>query len=374
MQGPLLICHPGADIATADVYNGLVPALKRLGIPLVEFPLNVALYRSGAYFRAMERDQRARGGPFAAFKATSADILYHAACQSIERAHYFGCEWVLIMSGMYFHLRTVKLLRRTGLKIAVVLSESPYDTSAEFAFASHADLCWTNERTCVPDLRLACPRTQYLPHAFDPERHRPDLEAPDGVPAHDVVFVGTAFEERVELLSRIDWTGIDLGLYGAWSNLGSRSRLRRYVRSKEIDNVAAAALYRKAKVGLNLFRQSVGFGKGTPRVLTAESLNPRLLELAACGVPLVSEWRPEVEEVFGETVPTFRPGDAAGAGAGIRRLLADDAARQAAAEALPRRVAGRDFDAMARTVARDLMKADADGEPWRPLEERFGVA
>jgi glycosyltransferase involved in cell wall biosynthesis len=171
----------------------------------------------------------------------------------------------------------------------------------------------------------------------------------------------------------MDWTGIDLGLYGAWNVLGSRSPLRRFVRSQEIDNDRAAALYRKAKVGLSLFRQSVGFGKGTPKVTTAESLNPRLLELAACGVPLVSEWRPEVEEVFGATVPTFRTGDHRGATAALRGLLADDGARKDAAEQLPRLVAGRDFDGMARTVARDLMKADADGERWRPLEERFGA-
>jgi hypothetical protein len=29
---------------------------------------------------------------------------------------------------------------------------------------------------------------------------------------------------------------------------------------------------------------------------------------------------------------------------------------------------------MARAVVRGLVKADADGEPWKPLEERLGVA
>jgi hypothetical protein len=36
-------------------------------------------------------------------------------------------------------------------------------------------------------------------------------------------------------------------------------------------------------------------------------------------------------------------------------------------------VADRTFDGMARTVVRDLVKADADGEAWKPLEERLGV-
>jgi spore maturation protein CgeB len=188
-----------------------------------------------------------------------------------------------------------------------------------------------------------------------------------------VVFVGSGFQERVDLLSAIDWTGIDFGLYGAWRGVGPRHRLRQHLKGQEVDNAVAAALYRKARIGLNLFRSSVGHaGKHAARMHGAASLNPRLLELAACGAFTVSEWRPEVGEVFGGSVPTFR--DAAGLQSLLREWLPRGADRERRARSLPGRVAGRTFDGMARTVVRDLVKADADGEPWAPLEQRLGVA
>lgn len=361
------------------MYQGLVPALKRLGVPVAEYPLNATLQLSHDYLRMLHRRQRRHGGPLAGTRPTSGDVLYHASAQALERALFFGCGWVLLMTGMYFSLRVVKMLRRAGLKVAVLLSESPYDTSSEFAYAAEADLCWTTERTALSALRLACPRTQYLPHAYDPQKHHPPEpgEADDdgAVAAHDVVFVGSGFQERIDLLSAVDWTGVDFGLYGAWRGVGPRHPLRKHLRGQEIDNAVAAALYRKAKVGLNLFRTSVGHaGRRAARMPGAESLNPRLLELAACGSFTVSEWRREVGDVFGGAVPVFR--DAEGLQALLRFWLRpEQAARRAERRrALPGRVSGRTFDDMARTVVRDLVKADADGEAWKPLEERLGVA
>jgi hypothetical protein len=419
VNGPLLVVHPGADWSTGDLYQGLVPSLRRLGVPVVEYPLSHTLQLSDAYLKFLHRKQKRHGGPLKDTPPTGGDVLYHASAQAIERALFFGCEWVLIMTGMYFSLRALKLLRRAGLKIAILLTESPYDSSSEFAFAAEADLCWTNERLALGALRLACPRTQYLPHAYDPAKHFPvepggglppagatgdagaggrgrfrvgdtplslsaigaAAEAGDGggalessVPAHDVVFVGSGFKERIELLSAVDWTGIDFGLYGAWRGLPSRHPLRKHLRDSEVDNVYAAALYRKAKVGLNLFRSSIGHADTARARIppkSAESLSPRLLELAACGTFIVSEWRREVGEVFGGAVPTFR--DAAGLQSLLAEWLPRDGDRAKRAQGLPARVADRTFDGMARTVVRDLVKADADGEAWKPLEERLGV-
>jgi glycosyltransferase involved in cell wall biosynthesis len=152
-------------------------------------------------------------------------------------------------------------------------------------------------------------------------------------------------------------TAIDLGLYGSWGLLGSRHRLRKHVRGGVVTNQAAAALYRRAKIGLNLYRTSMGFGKGAPRVQGAESLNPRALELAACGVFTVSDYRPEVAEVFGPLVPTFT--DPAELGPLLQRWLAADEGRRRLAAQLPSCVAARTFDAMAAQVAADLERVTA---------------
>ena len=193
----------------------------------------------------------------------------------------------------------------------------------------------------------------YLPHAWHPERHQAGPQRGDeAVPAHDVVFVGSAFQERIEWLSAIDWTGIDFGLYGQWAPLKGNHRLRRHVRGGVVTNETTSALYRRAKVGLNLYRTSQGWGKHAKQITHAESLNPRAYELAACGAFHLSSYRAEVGEVFGDLVPTFRhPTEAA---ALIRTWLAQPDGRAQIASELPACVAEMSWVERATHVIGDL--------------------
>jgi len=120
----------------------------------------------------------------------------------------------------------------------------------------------------------------------------------------------------------------------------------------EHEHKAIAALYRRAKICLNFYRKSRGFGAGAPRIDHAESLNPRAYELAACGAFHLSDQRAEVTEKFGDLVPTFTT--AGEAEALIRRWLADEAGRAAVAAQLPARVAEDSWVHRARQVLGDL--------------------
>src|SRR5262249_14765673 len=51
----------------------------------------------------------------------------------------------------------------------------------------------------------------------------------------------------------------DLGLYGTWKGFGSSHTPKRSMRRSRSRTSYAAALYRRAKVGLNLYRTSMGF-------------------------------------------------------------------------------------------------------------------
>src|SRR5687767_3541507 len=234
----------------------------------------------------------------------AADILLHAAQDVLARALWNDIEWVVVVSGLYFHPDWVLLLRKAGLKVAVLLTESPYDDEEQGKFVQFANLAWTNERTSVGYLRQFNEHVYYLPHAYNPERHF--VRQPDAaVPSHDVLFIGTAFKERIEMLEQVDWAGIDLGLYGNWELLGPRHRLRQYLRGKIVHNATANAMYRNAAINLNLYRTSRGFGRDAARIEHAESLNPRALELAAGGCFTISDYRLEVAEKFGNLVPTI---------------------------------------------------------------------
>lgn len=353
----LLCVHPGADVSTADVYNGLVPALEARGVECVPYALNTRIAAAGSWLQHSWR--RARKTDPDIRRPTEGDVLYQAGTGIIERALRLGVDWVLVWSGMYLHPDILILLRRAGIRTAVILSESPYDSLMEQRILPLVEQAWTNERSCLDEYRRINPNTSYLAHAFDPARHYPILQEHGddvvGVAAHDVVFVGTGFQERIDTLSQVDWSGIDLGLYGSWDLLPSRHHLRKYVRGGFVDNARAAALYRRAKIGLNLYRSSIGFGRCAPRIEHAESLNPRALELAACGVFQISDYRAEVNEIFGSSVPTFST--AAELEGSIRHFLADPLARHTRAQHALEAVQPHTFSARAEQILEDLDQA-----------------
>jgi spore maturation protein CgeB len=347
----LLVVHPGASWSTADVEAGLRYGLEAHGVTVVRYRLDERIDRARTWLHTAWR--RTKKAHPAIEKPSTADVFYHAGIGVLEMALRHQVDAVVVISAMFLHPDVIVLLRRAGVKVTVLFTESPYDEVHELPIAKLVDGGWTNERSAVPAFRAVNPRMGYLPHGWHPERHRGDPQPGDeAVAAHDVVFVGSAFHERVAWLSAIDWTGIDLGLYGSWDALSSRHPLRRFVREGPVSNVKASALYRRASIGLNLYRTSQGWGTDAPPIATAESLNPRAYELAACGAFSISTARAEVHEVFGDLVPTFQsPHDAQA----LLELWLDDAAgRRRITQQLPACVAEASWTTRATTVIGDL--------------------
>jgi spore maturation protein CgeB len=358
----LLCVTPGASYSTADVYNGMVPQLAKLGVEIHEYDLGTRLELAGRFLNMVWR-QRIKNAPTSEKRAevkangyTAGDVVYKALIEILERALRFDVDGVLVFSGMFVAGDAFVLLKRAHVRTAVLLSESPYDSEKEMRILPWVDCAWTNERSSVPMLRTANPNVNYMPHAYDPQKHRPDADDPPDVPSHDVVFVGSLFAERVDLLSQVDWTGINFGLYGEWSGLPSRHKLRQYIAGDVVDNRYSAALYRKAKIGLNLYRESMGWGKDAPRITHAESMNPRTVELAACGCFQISQHRDEIAEVFGSSIPRFN--EHVGLEGLIRYYLDHPEVRQVRAEQAMRAVQPHTFAARAQTILDDLSRAE----------------
>jgi hypothetical protein len=354
----LLAAHPGADWATSDVFNGYTAALGGLGHEVGSYNLHVRIGRAGEWLEWNWR-KAVRAGQDAP-KPSAGDTIYLASADAVAAALRGNVDWVLVFTGAYFHPDALIMLRRAGRRVALFLTESPYEDHLQAKLLPLADVVFCNERTSLNRLRLVNPNVVYLPPAYDPLTHTPS-PAPaawdDDVPAHDVVFVGTGFQERLDALAAVNWDGIDLGLYGEYALLGSRSGLRRHIRAGTIPNALTAALYRKAKIGLNLYRRSIQYARDGARIDTAESVNPRAVELAACGVFTISDRRAEATEQFGDLVPTFdTPADLEPL---LRRWLADDRGRRTAAEGLPGVVARSTFRHRAERVLEVLAFAQA---------------
>lgn len=216
-----------------------------------------------------------------------------------------------------------KYLRRP-YKVVLVYTESPYRPSEELEYAQWADYIFTNEKTFVGRLRKFQPRTWYLPQAYDDELHVPDWDAEK---KYGTYFCGSGFKGRIELLSNIDWdvTGSTFTLKGMWPDIDEDSPLHKYYVEGLVPNERVVEDYHASEICLNIHRtegELVVFERDEPNLYSRErrgfavrdawSMNNRACEIAAAGgFQLVDDSRGEIEEVFGDSVPTFSMNDPA---------------------------------------------------------------
>lgn len=340
-----LVCHPGASWATHDVYKGAVEGIRAAGGHVVEWRLDGRIERWHAFLHYLWRKQRREKQGQTWPKPSAADTLHMATTGLIERALEKHCTDLIVVSAMFLPPNKIELAKRAGLRVWLLCTETPYDIEDELRLAAMVDGVWTHERAAVETFRAVNPRVAYLPHAWRPGVH--DVITPAQKQPCDVLFCGSYFPERVAWLESIDWTGIDLALYGTTELIGKRSPLQAFIRGGLVPNEHLAPLARTAAIAVNIFRQ--------PRAgHVAESCNPRLVEMAAAGCCVISDHRPEVAEIFGDALPTFQT--AAEAEALIRALLADPLRRRACAAQAQAAVAGATWPARGQQIMADLAR------------------
>ena len=345
----LLLIHPAHDFSTSDLCRGIRGALAAQGVELVDYRLSSRLEVINSGLRAS----------WIKPEPPSMDLIADLASQGLAHlAAISEPDWALIISGMGLHPNAVYALRRIGLRVACWFTESPYNRAQERRFAALCDIAFINERSELAAYQAAVApggRAVYLPHAYDPTVHRPDGPLPIDADRADVLFVGTGFENRQIMCENVDWTALGarpggVHLRGLWPGVYVPNHLATVVQQGCIANEETARLYRGAKVMINLHR-------GHP---TAESMNPRTLEVAACGAFQVADRRAEVADVFGDSVPLFDADDPWELAFLLRRALADPPWRTACAAEARRRVAPHTFEARARRILETLSGYDGE--------------
>lgn len=258
----------------------------------------------------------------------------------LNEALYFGADVVFMVSILNVHPVVLWALRKVGIHVAALLTESPYDDENQ-----------ANTVEVYPEMSVFTHEIvsaekygwHYLPHAYDPEVHKP--YEPEFADECDVLLVGTGWTDRQQLLELVDWSGIDLRLYGIWPMMTPDSPLFDKMWPVCVDNTKLPQLYSAAKICLNIHRAHPD----------AKSLNPRSYEIAACGAFQLSDQRIEVSRIFRNSVPVFRNGD--DLGRLVRMYLSNDPLRRELAAESARAVAPHTFDARLQTVLPVLDKA-----------------
>lgn len=176
-------------------------------------------------------------------------------------------------------------------RTAVWLLDEPYEVDDTVRTASGFSQVFLNDPATLHRHHDAT----YLPVCYDPHHHR-DTDEPR---PHQVGFIGGGNTTRDRYLGALARAGLlTYVVGGAWHDPDVAARCR----ASNIHPLQTAIWYRTTRIVLNVFREQHHFNReGIP----ATSLNPRVYEATACGALVVSEWRPEVDEIVPE-LPTFR--------------------------------------------------------------------
>lgn len=194
-------------------------------------------------------------------------------------------DWVLVIEGTRLHKLAWEVLKMLGVKVGLVLTESPYLDDRQIKYAPYADVVFCNEKDSVHLYENA----HYLPASFDRMRHR--LRRIGIGCESDIIVAMNNMPGRQEYLMSVDWTDIDMRLIGNWE-VPYGHYLYVYKWLDQIHNARLARIYNQAKLGLNVYRED---GAGS-------SLNPRAYELAACGCLQIATQRDENHRVLGSGV------------------------------------------------------------------------
>lgn len=289
-----VVVAPGPQFSVADVNHGVVTGLRANGVDTIglnfddylAFFTGACVEKDGVYVRAMEYEAAVRA----------------AAVACIEAACYeFWPDLVVIVSGFFVPPEKYPLMRERGHKVVLWCTESPYEDERQMWMASSADIVIVNDPTNIDEFRKYNKNTFYIPHAYDPAIHHPGPPHPGLV--SDFCFVGTGYPSRIELLEKVDWSGLNVVLGGNWQSVTDDSPLLPLLISERgecIDNTDAADLYRSTGCSANLYRKEAM----NDAHVDGWAMGPREVELAACSTFFAREPRGESDGLF-PMLPTF---------------------------------------------------------------------
>lgn len=308
----ILMVGASADSSTLDVEVGWFTGLTREGHEVYNYSLRNRL-KLWAEFFGMTRPDDKNLDQFKVMEAAS-DCVLHEAVR-------WRAEMVLIISGCSFHPNAAAMCQRVGIPVVSIMTECPYNDKDMTDLASVSTILTVNERTSLPFFESLMDKdgqkALYLPTAYNANTHIPGPA--DENYASDVFFCGTGFDERTKLFEETNWEGIQFCLAGFWPTdaeneviptekekrlgqikIGHSPTLARHLVAGLLDNEETIKWYRGAKIVLATHRNDA----------RAESVGPRIYEAAALGVFQISDdCRPELAELFGDAIPTFRAGD-----------------------------------------------------------------
>lgn len=293
----LLVAH-GANHSTYDIYLYYSMAMENAGIELSTFPYHSAM---DYHYRAITSINPNIDKDVATSKAVhgaSREILTQIVLSQPDHVLFVGGLAVpLHISMSAYNMRNFLVNKYT---IGYLFTESPYQDDEQESYMEYADYAFFNDKNSAlkynPKQELFL---EYLPHSYLPAVHYQNRIVDNNV--KDVVFCGTLYPNRVEMFNQIEWSSINAMIIGNYTdtNIVLNDAVSEKFVSGNLNNVQLSGLYRNSKLSINFHRYAAD----------AYSMNPRIRESVMCGCLPITDYRQEIADVFGDSIPFVSSGE-----------------------------------------------------------------
>jgi spore maturation protein CgeB len=299
----VFVVAPGSTSSTYDVFKYTLSSMRRRlsdGVVTGVYMHSLLEYHRAAISVINPEMENGVAWDFAINRSIS-DLLSSIILHRPDVVHII--DGVLLSSGfyeaLYRHRRELKL----KFVVSIHLTEEPYMNEYTSVICKYADVIFVNDKLSVSKFDPGSSKhVYYVPHSYSPEVHH--ISESEDKPI-DVFFCGTFYPERLKFFGEVDWSGINVKMYG--NAIGDiPDSLTDIIELGSLDNADVADFYRKSKISLNYHRK-MRYMDHDDEVDESEvySLNPRSIEAAACGAFQLTDYRAEVVDMFGDTVPVY---------------------------------------------------------------------
>lgn len=222
--------------------------------------------------------------------------LQHINKQLLTLALEAKPDLAIVTGGHRIAPQSVKTLKEYGICPILWTIDAPVDFQPLIDAATLYDHIFCQGTEAVELLNYAGIKgTHWLPVGCDPRRHRPiEISAAEKKRyGSDVVFVGSYYPNRAELLEKL--IDFNLAIWGpGWEKLHPKSKLRGCLRGAHTRPSEWLKIYSASKIVLAVHYQDP---KGRFPVYQA---SPRIFEALACGAFVLSDNQRDVFSLFNE--------------------------------------------------------------------------
>lgn len=216
---------------------------------------------------------------------------------------------VLFVSGLLIPQWLLKTLKVCGKKVGIISLDDPHASKTLVDNKEFIDYWFTNELT-LEDTKN---NIYYIPTATDSMYPTAKKEELPEEYRHNVVFIGTVYDDRIKPLEDAckycEDHNLTIGIYGPLLKTPKDSIIRKYAHEGILPNWQTKMMYRGADVVINIdrnvfwnYQEAEGnshlVGDGKPY-----STNPRAYEIALCqSLQLYINPRQEALDIFGNNI------------------------------------------------------------------------